>query len=73
VIREEGGGRVDVTRTALEGFAKSLKATDEIVIEVTGNTMALVRVLSPFVLLAAIGDIHCFSLPQKLETVRNCV
>ena len=53
VIWEDGrlrhAGRVDMTRTALEGFGKGLKATDEIVVEATGNTMALVRVLSPFV------------------------
>ena len=42
-------GRVDMTRTALEGFGKSLSATDEIVIEATGNAMAVSRVLSPFV------------------------
>jgi transposase len=42
-------GRVDMTRTALEGFGKSLYATDEIVIEATGNAMAVSRVLSPFV------------------------
>jgi hypothetical protein len=43
------GGRVDMTRTALEGFGKSLLATDEVVIEATGNCMAVSRVLSPFV------------------------
>lgn len=43
------GGRVDMTRTALEGFGKSLLATDEAVIEATGNCMAVSRVLSPFV------------------------
>ncbi|MFD1985564.1 transposase [Mesorhizobium newzealandense] len=43
------GGRVDMTRTALEGFGKSLLATDEVVIEATGNCMAVARVLSPFV------------------------
>ena len=43
------GGRVDMTRTALEGFGKSLRATDEVVIEATGNCMAVSRVLSPFV------------------------
>jgi transposase len=42
-------GRVDMTRTALEGFGKSLRPTDEVVIEATGNAMAVVRVLSPFV------------------------
>jgi transposase len=43
------GGRVDMTRTALEGFGKNLLATDEVVIEATGNCMAVSRVLSPFV------------------------
>ncbi|MGY3333525.1 hypothetical protein ACVILI_006602 [Mesorhizobium sp. USDA 4775] len=43
------GGRVDMTRTALEGFGKILLATDEVVIEATGNCMAVSRVLSPFV------------------------
>ena len=42
-------GRVDMTRTALEGLGKSLRATDEVVIEATGNSMAVSRVLSPFV------------------------
>src|SRR6476659_10929907 len=43
------GGRIDMTRTALEGFGKSLLATDEVVIEATGNCMAVSRVLLPFV------------------------
>lgn len=53
VIWEDGRlrheGRIDMTRTALEGFGKSLMATDEVVIEATGNCMAVSRVLSPFV------------------------
>jgi transposase len=53
VIWEEGivrhFGRVDMTRTALEGFGKSLRSTDEVVIEATGNSLALSRVLTPFV------------------------
>ncbi|MGO4339668.1 IS110 family transposase [Labrys sp. KB_33_2] len=53
VIWEEGrlrhAGRVDMTRTALEGFGKELRSTDEVVIEATGNSMAVSRVLSPFV------------------------
>jgi len=60
VVWEDGrlrhAGRVDMTRTALEGFGKSLKATDEIVVEATGNTMALVRVLSPFVVRVVIAN-----------------
>ena len=50
VIWEQGqlrrAGRVDMTRTALEGFGKTLQASDEVVVEATGNTMAVVRVLS---------------------------
>lgn len=53
VIWQDGrlrhAGRVDMTRTALEGFGKSLLATDEVVIEATGNCFAVSRVLSPFV------------------------
>ncbi|WP_198137033.1 IS110 family transposase [Nitrobacter hamburgensis] len=53
VIWEDGRlrhmGRVDMTRTALEGFGKTLLTTDEVVIEATGNCMAVSRVLSPFV------------------------
>ena len=33
----------------MEGFGKSLLASDEVVIEATGNCMAVSRVLSPFV------------------------
>jgi transposase len=53
VIWEDGVvrhfGRVEMTRTALEGFGKSLRATDEVVIEATGNSLALSHVLTPFV------------------------
>jgi transposase len=53
VIWEDGKlrnfGRVDMTRTALEGLGRKLHPTDEVVIEATGNSMAVSRVLSPFV------------------------
>src|SRR4051812_23764684 len=49
-------GRVDMTRTALEGFGKCLRPSDEVVVEATGNAMAVVRVLSPFV--ARVGIAH---------------
>jgi transposase len=42
-------GRIDMTRTALEGLGKSLLASDEVVIEATANSMAVSRVLGPFV------------------------
>jgi transposase len=52
VIWEQGqlrrAGRADMTRSELEGFDKTLQASDEVVVEATGNTMALVLVLSPF-------------------------
>ena len=60
VIWESGvlrhAGRVDMTRTGLEGFGKNLQATDEVVIEATGNCMAVSRVLSPFVKRVAIAN-----------------
>lgn len=53
VIWEEGRlrsfGRVDMTRTALEGLGGKLHPTDEVVIEATGNAMAVSRALSRFV------------------------
>jgi transposase len=42
-------GRVDMTRFGLEGFARRLTKDDEVVVEATGNAMAVVRVLSPYV------------------------
>ena len=42
-------GRVDMTRSGLEGFARGLTKEDEVVVEATGNAMAVVRVLSPHV------------------------
>ena len=42
-------GRVDMTRSGLEGFDRTLAKTDEVVVEATGNAMAVVRVLGPYV------------------------
>jgi len=42
-------GRVSMTRAGLEGFGRSLGKEDEVVIEATGNAMAAVRVLAPYV------------------------
>ena len=42
-------GRVEMTSTALEGFGRQLLKTDEVVIEATGNCMAVSRVLTPYV------------------------
>src|SRR3954453_7623256 len=53
VFWEEGRlhhhGRVDMTRSGLEGFGRGLARDDEVIVEATGNTMAVVRVLSPYV------------------------
>jgi transposase len=50
-------GRVDMTRDALERFAgEKLTDKDEVVIEATGNCMAVSRVLSPFVALVVIAN-----------------
>src|SRR5438552_18459447 len=38
-----------MTRSGLEGFGRSLGKEDEVVIEATGNAMAVVRTLSPYV------------------------
>jgi transposase len=42
-------GRIDMTRSGLEGFGRGLSKEDEVVVEATGNAMAVVRVLSPYV------------------------
>src|ERR671916_306286 len=54
VVFWEGGrlrphGRVDMTRSGLEGFGRGLAKDDEVVVEATGNAMAVVRVLGPYV------------------------
>jgi transposase len=53
VFWEEGklrpAGRITMTRAGLEGFGRSLGKDDEVVIEATGNAMAVVRVLSRYV------------------------
>jgi transposase len=53
VIWEDGrlrpAGRVDMTRSGLESFGRGLIKEDEVVIEATGNAMAVVRVLTPHV------------------------
>ena len=52
-ILEDGkirdAGRVDLEHSRLVRFAEQLRPDDEIVVEATGNTHAIVRVLSPFV------------------------
>lgn len=54
LIRHEG--RIDMTRTALEGFGRQLLKTDEVVNEATGNAMAVSRMLSPHVARVVIAN-----------------
>jgi transposase len=42
-------GRVDMTKAGLEGFGRTLSKQDEVVVEATGNAMAVVRALEPYV------------------------
>src|SRR3954464_11361643 len=42
-------GRVDMTKAGLEGFGRTLSKEDEVVVEATGNAMAVVRALEPHV------------------------
>ncbi|MER9714118.1 hypothetical protein NKJ13_28480 [Mesorhizobium sp. M0174] len=56
-----------MTQTALEGFCKSLLATDEVVIKATGNCMAVSRVLSPFVKRVVIAN------PLQVKAIADAV
>ena len=47
VIRH--AGRVALEHTAVTAFAKALKRSDEVVVEATGNTAIVVRLLKPYV------------------------
>jgi transposase len=52
-ILEKGGirhaGKVALEHTAVIAFAKALKRSDEVVVEATGNTAIVVRLLKPYV------------------------
>lgn len=60
VVWEDGrlrhAGRVDMTRSGLEGFARTLRADDEVVIEATGNAMAVSHLLRPHVARVVIAN-----------------
>ena len=61
-------GRVDMTRTALEGFGKKLLATDEVVIEATGNAWRCRGCWRPFVTRVVIWDVRGFLRPGLIAT-----
>ena len=54
IIRD--AGKVDLERSRLLRFAQSLKPDDEIVLEATGNTSAIVLLLSHFVVRVVIAN-----------------
>ena len=60
VVWEDGrlrhAGRVDMTRSGLEGFARSLLKSDEVVIEATGNAMVVSHLLTPHVARVVIAN-----------------
>lgn len=58
-------GRVSMTRAGLEGFGRSLGKEDEVVIEATGNAMAVVRVLSPYVARVIVAN------PLQVEAIAH--
>lgn len=45
----QSAGQLQLTHGHVEAFAKSLCAEDEVVLEATGNTLTLVRLLQPYV------------------------
>ena len=45
--KARAAGRVQTTPEQLELFAQSLAATDEVVLEATGNALAIARILEP--------------------------
>jgi len=47
--RLTSGGRIDLTRDAVIAFGRKLRPDDEVVIEATVNTAAIVHLLRPFV------------------------
>lgn len=56
-------GRVDMTRAGLEGFGRTLHKEDEVVVEATGNAMAVVRALEPHVARVVVAN------PLQVKTI----
>ena len=57
------GGRVELTRNAFSAFCGSLRRADEAVLEATGNTISVVRLLEPHVARVVIAD------PLQVRTI----
>lgn len=50
------GGRVELTHSRFSAFVRTLRQDDEVVLEATGNTMAVVRLLEPHVARVVIAN-----------------
>lgn len=61
-------GRVKMTRDNLAAFAVKLEATDHVVLESTGNTTAVVEILSPHVARVAVANPLQVHLIAKAKT-----
>ena len=58
-------GRVMMTRSGLQSFGRSLGKEDEVAIEATGNAMAVVRMLSPYVTHVIVAN------PLQVKTIAH--
>jgi len=54
--RLTSGGRIDLARDSVIAFGRKLRPDDEVVIEATVNTAAIVHLLRPFVRRAVIAN-----------------
>ena len=63
--------KVDMEHDAVLDFGRSLQADDEVVLEATGNTATIVRLLTPFAARAVIANPLQVSLPSKIPN--HCV
>ena len=48
--------RIDLDHDAVVAFGQALRSDDEVVLEATGNTAAIVRLLTPFVARVVIAN-----------------
>ena len=53
IVKEK---RLDLEHDAVIKFGRSLRSDDEVVLEATGNTAAIVRLLKPFVARVVIAN-----------------
>ena len=67
------GGRVELTRDAVLAYGERLRPDDEVVIEATGNTATIVRLLRPFVRRVVIANpLQVRAIAHaKVKTVRR--